>query len=57
MLNIPYILASEERFIAHTGINLTAFAYLCVLFQSEYELHMNTLYEKRHGKPRKRALG
>lgn len=57
MLNISYILASEERCIAHTGINLTAFAYLCLLFWPEYELHMNTLYEKRHGTPRKRALG
>lgn len=57
MLNIPYILGSDERCIEHTGVNLVVFAYIVLQFWPAYEDHMNALYIERHGKPRKRALG
>lgn len=57
MLNIQLLLSKDEYTLSHTGLTLTEFAYLSEIYRNEYELHMNTLYEAKHGKKRTRALG
>jgi len=56
MLNIKYLLSSDELCLSHTGLRLAEFGYLLREFSPEYELHMNALYEKEHGKKRTRKL-
>jgi len=57
MLNIKYLLGSDELCLAHTGLRVAEFGYLLRGFSLEWELHMNALYEKEHGKKRTRKLG
>jgi hypothetical protein len=56
MINVKYLLGSDELCLPHTGLRVAEFGYLLRGFAPEYELHMNELYEKEHGKKRTRKL-